>query len=210
MRELRTHAGQIIRILCLILAGLVVYQLAGIAIRWNPFRGVTVPELPSLTTAATNRPAESTHKTNLVVATASKGTNSPLGQPSTNATPPVATAATNSIPNTNLLASTTPAAKGTNLAAQAEASPPTNAVATTTTNAAARAIAQLEMEHASLNSIPPMLSTNAETNPVISAAATGTNNAAAKPNKHQPSGAALPAMAGMDFSPGQPPGKRGV
>ena len=51
MRELRERAGPIAQDFCLILAALVVCQLAGIVIRWNPFRGVTVPELPSLTAA---------------------------------------------------------------------------------------------------------------------------------------------------------------
>ena len=129
MRELRARAGLIMKVLCLVLAALVVCQLAGIVRRWNPFRGATVPELPSLTTAATNRPSAGTHQTNLVAATAGKGTNNPTRQPSTNSPLPVATGQSNSmarsfasndvmiqgVANTNSLASATPVAKGTNL-----------------------------------------------------------------------------------------------
>ena len=49
MRELRERAGPVLKLLCLILAALVVFQLAGMVVRWNPFRGVIVPALPSLT-----------------------------------------------------------------------------------------------------------------------------------------------------------------
>jgi len=74
MRELRERAGQIVKGVCLILAIVVVCQLAGVVSRWNPFRSVTVPELPVLA-SATNSPAEGTPKTNHVAATAAKGTN---------------------------------------------------------------------------------------------------------------------------------------
>jgi len=62
MRELRERAEPILRIVVLILAGLVVYQLAGMVIRWNPFRSVTVPQLPALA-ISTNSSTGSMHGT---------------------------------------------------------------------------------------------------------------------------------------------------
>ncbi len=55
MRELRRYAEPALKIICLLLAVLVVLELAGVFSRWNPFRGVNVPELPSLA-ASTNSP----------------------------------------------------------------------------------------------------------------------------------------------------------
>jgi hypothetical protein len=63
---MRERAEQILRIACLILAALVLYQLAGIALRINPFHGVSVPALPALA-AATNSPPGGGRGTNLVV-----------------------------------------------------------------------------------------------------------------------------------------------
>jgi len=94
---------------------------------------------------------------------------------------------------------------------QAESAPMrTNSIAATTTNAAAKVVAQLEMEHAGLNSTPAMLATNQGTNLMISAGTAKTNADAAQLKKHPASGPALPEMAGMNFGPGQPPGGRGV
>ena len=55
MRELRQYAEPVLKITCLILAVFVVIDLAGIFIRWNPFRGVTLPEVPSLSGPAQTR-----------------------------------------------------------------------------------------------------------------------------------------------------------
>jgi hypothetical protein len=145
MRELRERAGQIVKAVCLILAVVVVCQLAGVVSRWNPFRGVTVPELPVLA-GATNSPAEGTPKTNLVAATAGKGTkgatngmtpslltsaptnkagtntslltSAPTNTVGTNTSLPLASSKTNSV--TNSVVAATPAAKDTSSVAQAE------------------------------------------------------------------------------------------
>ena len=61
---MRERAEQILRIACLVLAAVVVYQLAGIARRLNPFHGVSVPALPALA-AATNSPPGGGRGTNL-------------------------------------------------------------------------------------------------------------------------------------------------
>jgi len=223
MRELRARAGLIMKVLCLVLAALVVCQLAGIVKRWNPFRGAIVPELPALT-AATNRPSASLHQTNLVAAATGKGTNGPPGVPSTNSSPPPAAGQTNSMAktfvgndvtnrnetNTNSLGATTAVAKGTNLVSRAEStSITTNLTTPTATNAAAKVVAQLEREHADLNPAPAMQATNQGINQ-ISGSTTATNPGAAKPKRHPAGGPPPPEMAGMDFNPGQPPRDRGV
>jgi len=56
MREFRVRAEALVKIVCLLLALLVAWELRGIVLRWNPFHGVTVPELPALATT-TNLPA---------------------------------------------------------------------------------------------------------------------------------------------------------
>ena len=61
---MRERAEQILRIVCMILAALVVYQLAGAFTRMNPLHGVTVPELPVLA-SNTNSPAGEARGTNL-------------------------------------------------------------------------------------------------------------------------------------------------
>ena len=96
MRELRERAGPVLKIVCLILAALVVYQLAGIFIRWNPFRGVTVPALPSLT-ASTNSPAGVAQGTNPAASAIVNGTNRTQLPAETNAAPSVMIANTNSV-----------------------------------------------------------------------------------------------------------------
>lgn len=142
MRELRQRAGQIVKAVCVILAVLVVCQLAGMVTRWNPFRGVAVPELPSLTNA-TNGPAEGAPNTNLVAATTGRaGTNktsnttsnpAPPGKSSTNSSVPLASAKTNSV--TNSITAATLAEKGTTAVAQAEAAvAETNTASDTATN----------------------------------------------------------------------------
>src|ERR1039457_3351576 len=96
MRELRQYAEPVLKITCLILAVFVVIELAGIIIRWNPFRGVTVPELPSLA-AGTNAPSASGHGTNPAAIATVKGTNNPQPLAGTNAATTVIAARSNSI-----------------------------------------------------------------------------------------------------------------
>lgn len=158
MRKLRERAEPILKIVCLVLAALVLCQLAGIFIRWNPFRGVTVPALPSLA-SHTNSPTGSGHGTNLVASAAGKGTNSAKHSTGTNAT----TSVTNKIS----VSPTANALNGTNSAA-------VTSLATTGTKTDTNMVSRLETKLSGTNSAA---STNAAgTNLLISATAT-TNTA---------------------------------
>lgn len=201
MRELRKRAEQIVKVLCLILAALVLYQLVGIVLRWNPFHGVAVPELPALA-AATNGPSGSAHTANLPATVASKGTNRPPHQPSTNL---MAVAGSNSN-------SPSPSEKQTNVIARTEPMPlGTNAINDTATNASTNIVARLQTKSDGTNLVPATLSTNTGTNLLASAAASETNiHSAPKSKMNSPGAMPMPDMAGMGFNPFQPPGKPGA
>ncbi len=191
MRELRQRAEPILKILCLLLAALVVYQLAEIFIRWNPFRGVTVPALPTLA-ANTNRPASSRHGTNLIM-TAGQGTNGSPHLATINRTPSVAAGNTNSVSATNL------ATAGTNVV--------TPVMAPTKTNAETHVVARLESQSSGTNSPPSTNSAGPATNALLSASAGGTNAAPVPQLKKENSMAApVPQVAGMNFNGLQPRG----
>ncbi len=113
MRELRQYAEPVLKIICLILAVFVVVELAGIFIRWNPFRGVTLPEVPSLA-AGTNAPSTGGRGTNPVAIATVKGTNNPHALAGTNAAPALIAARSNSI------SPSTPAANESNSIAHTE------------------------------------------------------------------------------------------
>ncbi len=197
MRELRERAEPILKIVCLILAALVVYQLAGIIVRWNPFRGVTVPALPALSDS-TNRPAGSSRGTNLAVAVAPKGTNGPLRLPGTNAAMPAASA------NTNLTLQKAPVENGTNSTLQAILTG-TNAIGET------NAVAKLETKLSGKNSGPLTNSVDTRTNLLMAASTVATNPAAAlKSERKNASAGPMPEMAGMNFNPFSPSGKPGA
>jgi hypothetical protein len=83
---MRERSGQILRIACLVLAALVLCQLASIVLRVNPLRKVTIPALPTLA-ASTNTTAPDGGKgTNSISALVSggKGTNTSRGEAGTN------------------------------------------------------------------------------------------------------------------------------
>ena len=162
MRELRRYAEPALKITCLVLAVFVVWQLAGMVIRWNPFRGVTVPELPSLA-SSTNSPVGGSHGTNLAASASIKGTNGPLRSAGTNTTMSLGNVTTNS---TNSISQPMATEKGTNFVARAES-------AATETNAAVK----LETRSRETNSVPVAVSEETETNHLIVAAITGTNSA---------------------------------
>src|ERR1017187_161379 len=197
MRELRQRAEPILKITCLLLAAVVVYQLAGIVLRWNPFRGVTVPELPSLV-GSTNNPAGGGHGTNLAASATSKGTNSAQHLVGTN-TAAAAGAKTNSTVQkmlaqkgtnamahgenradleTNVLILTT--AAGTNVASLA-INTATNSMAQvalemTNTNAETNVVARLETKLSGTNSAPATNSSGLGTNVLISTSVAETNS----------------------------------
>jgi hypothetical protein len=197
MRELRQYAEPALKIICLIVAVFVLWQLVGSVIRWNPFHGMTVPELPSLA-ASTNSPAGAGGRgTNLTAAAMVKGTNSAPQPAETNLAPSVVAA------NTNSISSPMPTEKGTNAAAPAElvkteASRPTNAVA------------HSEIKLGGTNFITATNLAANGTNLSISTNAAGTNVVLlAKPEKKSANAAPAPEMAGMNSNPFAPPGKRG-
>jgi len=212
MRELRQRTEQIARIVCIILAGLVVYELAGAAIRWNPFRGVTVPELPTLT-AATNGPSSAPHATNLMANTTQKGTNALLHQTGTN----LALAGMS-----NSAAHPVPSMAASNSIVKTEVPPAgSNSVAVISTNAPTNSMAQSDVNAGRTNIVVTLISTNAGTNLTLASATSDTNTAMSKPKKKRTSGGPMPEMAGMSgmvgmpgmpgigFNPFGPPGMRG-
>ena len=208
MRELRERAGQLARILGMVLAAVVVYELAGVALRWNPFRGVAVPALPELS-AATNAPAGTSHSTNLLAHAAPTGTNLPPHQPPTNnAASAMAAAGTNAASGlgSNSAAQTDMISSITNARVIATANPVTN----TSTGPVA-------------TNLPiALVSTNGSTNLAVATATPPDTNAPGQKPKKQKSGsptmpdmggmpvmAGMPGMPGMGFNPFQPGGDRG-
>jgi hypothetical protein len=198
MRELRKHTELALRILCLVLAGLVLLELVGMVARWNPFRGTTVPDLPALT-VATNSPPGGAHATNLITATGPKGTNGMLHSPATNLGQSGTATNINAFPPPMLAENKTNG--GTNLSMRAEP-------AITATNAATNLLVKRDAVPAATNSASAMVSTNSGTNLLLSATATATN-AASKSKKKKSGASPMPDMAGMNFSPPGPPGKHG-
>jgi hypothetical protein len=190
-----------------------VYELAFIALRWNPFLGATVPELPTLT-ATTNAPAGGTHSTNLMATATQKGTNAPSHPPSTNAPLVVETSGTNSASHP-----LTPGTENNSIVRTEASTAGTNSAAITSTNGLTNTITKLETKSGSTNAVSTMASTNIGTNLALAASTSDTNAAAQKPKKKKPGGASMPEMAGMPGMPGMPgmgfnpfgpPGKHGV
>ncbi|HXA44608.1 MAG TPA: hypothetical protein VNZ25_03805 [Candidatus Angelobacter sp.] len=181
MRDLRERAGPALKILCLILAALVVCQLAGILIRWNPFRGVTVPELPALA-VTTNSPANRVHGTFPAASAAMQGTRLPQLPTDTNT--PSSVVASNSI------------APG--------ASVSTNA------NAGTNVVAPAENKLIGKASTPSTVSPDLGTNQVNSTNAAGTNVASgAKPKINVANTSSVPDFARVNLNPFRPPGPGG-
>jgi hypothetical protein len=196
MRELRERAEPALKILCLVLAALVVYQLAGILIRWNPFRGVAVPALPSLT-ANTNSLAGSAHGTNLAASATIKGTNLTQLPPNTNTPPSVIVADTNSVSLPMAVV------KGTNSNAHGDS-------VLTETNVETNVVAHQETILSGIVSTPSTGSPDMGTNQVISTNSVGTNAAPrSKPEMKVTNTSSVPAKAGINLNPFEPPGKSG-
>lgn len=198
MRELRERAEQIVRILCLVLAGIVVYQLAGIAIRWNPFRGVTVPELPTLT-AATNNPPPGTHGAGLAMNGRGQLTNTASQTSPTNSAH--LTKAETNLPSQRALA-----AMGTN-AGTVSKNLSTNALLTATGTTPETNALPFETNTSPTNSIAVTPSTNHGTNLLLAVATTDTNASALKPKRHKSAAMSAPEMMGMGFNPFGPAAK---
>jgi hypothetical protein len=185
MRELRERAEPALRIFCLILAAVVIYELAGMIARWNPFRGVKVPDLPALS-ATTNAPAGGGKGTNALAAAKGAGTNGAPQSASTNASS-LAKAATNA-----------PAAGGagsvTNTIAIAGTNVATNVITAAVTNLATKVVWQAAATNSLVTNPVAMsaadtnlmvtnataqvaLSTNGGTNVALSVTGVATNHA---------------------------------
>jgi hypothetical protein len=191
MRELRQYSGPALKIICLMLAVFVMWQLAGIFTRWNPFRGVTVPALPSLT-VGTNSPDGGARATNLAATVTVKATNSAQHSDGTNAALSV------TMTNSNSFSPPMPMVNGTNLIARPE-----------TEVTGSNVVAQSATKLSGTNSAPATNAPDRGTNVLMVAGATGTNAVSgSKPEVKIPNAASLSAMAGMNLN--QPPGKRGA
>ncbi len=189
---MREHAESILRITCIILAAFVLYQLAGIVLRINPFHGASVPALPALV-AVTNSPPGGGYATNLVVSTSAAVKRTNQSSVGTNAALPVAIASTNS--DSPLM----PVAEDTNSVAHRE-------LAKTETNI----VSHLETKVNETNVAPSTTSEENGTNLLASTVATGTN-ALHHPKSETQSAHSNKAteFAGTNLNPGSPPGKRG-
>jgi hypothetical protein len=208
MRELYKRAELALRIVCYILAALVVWQLAGVVVRWNPFHGVTVPELPALT-AATNSPAAGAPGTHLAV-TPIKGTNGLAHPVSTNPPPALATANTNPPLQPMLAGNKTNSIVRTEPAAILS----TNAAGSASTNASTNIIPRLAAKASGTNTTSMVVATNNSTGPLATAAATNsaTSLAAINPAMNMAHATTMPGRPGrgMNFNPFQPPGRGAV
>lgn len=176
-------AGKLLRLACLLLAALLVYQFAKMAPRLNPLSGVVIPQLPALASEKTNAPpakTEGTNSTNIAKASV-PGTNKP-----------VKVAGTNS-----------PVAKSTN-DTQADLAPPappvqsalakgdgTNAVvstnAATSTNSTNIALTARPAGPNASNALA-----------IVPSGTNATNIAKANPKRRGAAGARMPMMMGMN------------
>jgi hypothetical protein len=220
MRELRERAEPALRILCLVLAAVVVYELAGMIARWNPFRGVKVPDLPALS-SATNAPAGGGKGTNALAVAKGAGTNGAPHSAATNAASSVAKEATNapaaggivSVTNAVALSSTNAATNAitasmtnpaTNLVLQSAATNPVAIGATATNLMATNATAQVALSTNGATNLALSatgVATNHATNLAMAAASSGTNPAAgSKPKRKKSGGGPMPEMGA---GPGQ-------
>lgn len=177
---MRNRAEQILRIACLVLAALLLYQLAGVCLRINPLRGVIVPALPSLT-VGTNSPADAGRGADLATSAILKGT-SRQSPPESSASSMLLRAKGTNSPVHELLAKTE-----SNVVASLELkSSGTNSTATTNNLASGTNV---------------LVAANAaETNSVRRP----------KPEKRSAGSGLPPEMAGMNMSPMSALGKRGA
>lgn len=216
MRELRQHAEPVLRIICLLLAGLVLYQLAGIAIRWNPFRSVNVPPLPILT-VSTNTPADAGQGPRPMATASVKGTNGPARPAGTNSAP-ARTANTNSV-STNAVFIATDSSSTNAALIKAPLNVTTNSVTltelpTASTPASTNTLVKLEDSLSGTNVTSRTNALEQTTNTLAVGNGTGTNvSPVLKPVTKTTNSTPAPTIVGMNpgpFSgPGISPGKRG-
>jgi len=196
------RTGKILRISCLLLAALVVYQLSHLVSRVNPLRRVVIPPLPTL--AADNNAAPPAAGAALNSSNrAAGGTNKPVEAAKTNSLPPKSTneavqnpaaAAQVSKMDTNAATGETVATNPTNLAIDPRGVTSTNSTGETNASPApARAPDDAELEHAADSGQTNLV---VITNVVIPPIAAGTNNSIS--NSNNGTNAALAARAKLN------------
>src|SRR5579872_5682984 len=132
-RPMRERAELLLKLACLALAALVLYQLSRFMTRTSPLEHLGIPALPSLASGSNAPIAEAVTNSTPIKETEKKGTNSVAGKeenkPGTNAitTAEAANKSTNAAtgpasgkPETNALASQEPKDHGTNSSAKKE------------------------------------------------------------------------------------------
>ncbi len=192
---MRERAEPILKIVCLILAALVLYQFAGIFLRMNPLHGVVVPVLPTLMVSTNNAPENGRSVNPAPIANAVKSTNN---EPIVAGTNISSALNTNKISNTNSISSPSPMTNGSNsISLEKIVKTETNLVSHSITNASGTnfIIAQKPVEKG--------------TNLSTVAAAT---NVVARTNSEMKIADAVPipvmAHAARSFNPFQPQAKR--
>ena len=184
----------ILKIACLMLAAVLLYQLVQIGIRLNPLTHVTVPDLPSLPAETASQPGPAAVFTAMPPVLAGKGSNSPVPSVGTNAPTSAVANGTNVAPTNALVQTGTNSPPPPKLAAVETNPPPPSAAASQPTN------------------VPPMpVSAGPGTNQPPSA---GTNSVASQsPSPRTVSATPGPMAMGMPrgFNPNQrmmmsPPG----
>jgi hypothetical protein len=108
---MRERAEPILKIACVILAALVLYQFAGIFLRMNPLHGVVVPALPTLAVSTNNAPENGRSVNPAPIANAVKSTNN---EPIVAGTNISSALNANKISNTNSISSPSPMTNGSN------------------------------------------------------------------------------------------------
>ncbi len=196
------RTGKILRISCLLLAALVVYQLSHLVSRVNPLRRVVIPPLPTL--AADNNAAPPAAGTALNSSNrAAGGTNKPVEAAKTNSLPlkstneavqnPTAAAQVSKM-DTNAATGETVATNPTNPVIDPRGVTSTNTPGETNASAApARAPDDAELEHAADSGQTNLV---VITNVVIPPIAAGTNNSIS--NSNSGTNAALAARAKLN------------
>jgi hypothetical protein len=199
MRELRERAEPILRIIFLLLAALVVYELAGLVLRWNPFRGVTVPDLPALTSSTTNAPAGGSPGTNQLAVVA-KGTNQPASWSGIRPATMTNAAATNGSP-LPVIGSNAPALVASSRL-KTNATTATNAIVAATN--LVKAPGPKETKTDSTNPVAAIVTTNLLTGgtAILATNTNGTNGMATKHKSHKAND-----LAGSGFNPNMPGAK---
>jgi len=225
---MRDRGEQVLRIVCLGLAALLLYQLVKVALRVNPLRGVAIPALPALA-SDTNAPANEVGKGSNSAPARAKGTNS---SPRASGTNFVAGSALKAA-GINLAANVSTNLGGTNTfgplppsAGEREIGAAPGSVATDPTNSqvldpapkAANAEATISPSPAVVGTnvvpLPSVINSNStatisQTNFLLTPTNTGTDAAKVAKSKKKGTNSAAPpemAMPGMNFGP---PGMRG-